>query len=215
MKKIIITFFSLFFAVALIIGIINYKEKNKKIEEDYHEETAQIIENQSKEENETIIINIEKKAEKEERVENKKDAATLTQEIYNINGPIGRLYIPKTGLNTEIYSNVTVDKMEEMPCFLYTTGGLNKIGTTLLVGHNRMNGKLFSDNDELEEGDEFYFKDIEGKELKYIVYSKTIKIDGDISFVREEVNNPTIALSCCTDNNDDYRIVILAKSEEI
>ena len=36
------------------------------------------------------------------------DAATLTQNIYNMNSEIGTLYIPRTGLTTPIFSNSSV-----------------------------------------------------------------------------------------------------------
>ena len=65
--------------------------------------------------------------------------------------------------------------MKTMACFLYTTGGLNKKGVTLIVGHNMRNGRLFSNNKKLSKGDVFYFTDYTGKKLKYTIYSKTIK----------------------------------------
>ena len=141
------------------------------------------------------------------------DAATLTQNIYNMNSEIGTLYIPKTGLTTPIFSNSSVSQMEKMPCFLYTTGGLNKPGATLIVGHNKRNGKLFSNNKKIEVGDEFYFKDYEGVELKYNVYSKFTTTDGDMSFLNPDETSPVIALSCCTDANDENRIIILGRAE--
>ena len=141
------------------------------------------------------------------------DAATLTQNIYNMNSEIGTLYIPRTGLTTPIFSNSSVSQMEKMPCFLYTTGGLNKPGATLIVGHNKRNGKLFSNNKKIEVGDEFYFKDYEGVELKYNVYSKFTTTDGDMSFLNPDETSPVIALSCCTDANDENRIIILGRAE--
>ena len=176
--------------------------------------------------NETLIVGIENKnednksEEKKEEVkkEEKKDeivldAATLTQQIYSMDSEIGTLYIPRTGLNTAVYSNSAVSKMEKMPCFLYTTGGLNKPGATLIVGHNRRNGKLFSNNKKIQEGDEFYFKDYEGNELKYIVYKKFTTTDGDMSFLDPNETKPVIALSCCTDANDENRIIVLGRAE--
>ena len=152
--------------------------------------------------------------QKEEKHENQpQDPATLTQNIYNMNSEIGTLYIPRTGLTTSVYSNSSVSKMEKMPCFLYTTGGLNKPGATLIVGHNRRNGKLFSNNKKIQEGDEFYFKDYEGNELKYVVYSKFITTDGDMSFLDSNETKPVIALSCCTDANDENRIIVLGRAE--
>lgn len=182
-------------------------------------ENISVIDNQNK----TLLVGIEnnnKKEVKNEEVkkEEKKDevvldAATLTQQIYDMNSEIGTLYIPRTGLTTSIYSNSSVSQMEKMPCFLYTTGGLNKPGATLIVGHNKRNGKLFSNNKKIEEGDEFYFKDFEGKELKYVVYSKFITTDGDMTFLDPAETKPVIALSCCTDANDENRIIVLGRAE--
>lgn len=182
-------------------------------------EDISVIDNQNK----TLLVGIEnnnKKEVKNEEVkkEEKKDevvldAATLTQQIYDMNSEIGTLYIPRTGLTTSIYSNSSVSQMEKMPCFLYTTGGLNKPGATLIVGHNKRNGKLFSNNKKIEEGDEFYFKDFEGKELKYVVYSKFITTDGDMTFLDPAETRPVIALSCCTDANDENRIIVLGRAE--
>ena len=146
-------------------------------------------------------------------VEQEQDAAKLTQDIYSLNSSIGTLYIPKTKLNTSVYCNSSVSQMEKMPCFLYTNGGINKKGITLIVGHNRRNWKIFSNNKKIEQGDEFYFTDLEGKKLKYIVYSKFITKENDTSFLNGNFEVPTIALSCCTDASDDNRIIILGKSE--
>ena len=183
-------------------------------------EDISVIDNQNK----ALLVGIENNNQKEEvkkeevKKEEKKDevvldAATLTQQIYAMNSEIGTLYIPRTGLTTSIYSNSSVSQMEKMPCFLYTTGGLNKPGATLFVGHNKRNGKLFSNNKKIEEGDEFYFKDFEGKELKYVVYSKFITTDGDMTFLDPAETKPVIALSCCTDANDENRIIVLGRAE--
>lgn len=145
--------------------------------------------------------------------EPKKDDATLTQEIYNLNSTIGTLYIPKTKLKISVYCNSDSAKLEKMPGFLYTTGGLNKTGTTLFVGHNRRNGRIFSNNKKLQIGDIFYFTDYEGKQLKYTIYSKFIASSSDVSFLNNQVDSPTIALSCCTDASDDNRIIILGAAK--
>lgn len=150
---------------------------------------------------------------KEENNETEKSAAVLTEEVYTLNSNIGTLYIPKTRLNTSVYCNPSVSQMERMPCFLYTSGGINKKGITLIVGHNRRNGKMFANNKKIEQGDEFYFTDLEGTKLKYIVYSKFITKEDDTSFLNGNFDVPTIALSCCTDASDDNRIIILGKSE--
>ena len=203
--------FTIIFTIRFSVG--------RKYSTNSESENISVIDNQNK----TLLVGIEnnnKKEVKNEEVkkEEKKDevvldAATLTQQIYDMNSEIGTLYIPRTGLTTSIYSNSSVSQMEKMPCFLYTTGGLNKPGATLIVGHNKRNGKLFSNNKKIEEGDEFYFKDFEGKELKYVVYSKFITTDGDMTFLDPAETKPVIALSCCTDANDENRIIVLGRAE--
>ncbi len=220
-KVLFILFFIAIILIMIVIFIFAKFNKNLKKEQATNlnvEEQQNIIDGNDIREENTLIFSIERKEEQEEELEDKVqkqtvDAATLTNEIYSMNKEIGTLYIPKTGLTTAIYSSVNVEKMELMPCFLYTTGGLNKIGVTLFVGHNRMNGKLFSENRKLEEGDKFYFKDNEGNELKYVIYSKFITTESDTSYLSDNVDKPTIALSCCTDENNQNRIIILGKSE--
>ena len=204
--------FTIIFTIRFSVG--------RKYSTNSESENISVIDNQNK----ALLVGIENNNQKEEekkeevKKEEKKDevvldAATLTQQIYAMNSEIGTLYIPRTGLTTSVYSNSSVSQMEKMPCFLYTTGGLNKPGATLIVGHNRRNGKLFSNNKKIQEGDEFYFKDYEGKELKYVVYSKFTTTDGDMTFLDPAETKPVIALSCCTDANDENRIIVLGRAE--
>ena len=219
--KIILLFFIATIIIISIILYLNIKaNKNKNVIEINNTAGGAIIEKTD----EPMVVEIgktgennQKDAENSNKEENKNtqplDAATLTQNIYNMNSEIGTLYIPKTGLTTAVFSNSSVSQMEKMPCFLYTTGGLNKPGATLIVGHNKRNGKLFSNNKKIEVGDEFYFKDYEGVELKYNVYSKFTTTDGDMSFLNPDETSPVIALSCCTDANDENRIIILGRAD--
>ena len=216
--KIILLFFIATIIIISIILYLNIKaNKNKNVIEINNTVGNSIIEKTD----EPMVVELGNNIKTEEKTQpeaenNKKeeskntqtqDAATLTQNIYNMNSEIGTLYIPRTGLTTAVYSNSSVSQMEKMPCFLYTTGGLNKPGATLIVGHNKRNGKLFSNNKKIEVGDEFYFKDYEGVELKYNVYSKFTTTDGDMSFLNPDETSPVIALSCCTDANDENRII--------
>ena len=222
--KIILLFFIVIIIIISIIVYLNIKaNKNKNAIEINNTVGNSIIEKTD----EPMVVELENNIKTEEKTQpeaenNKKeenkntqpqDAATLTQNIYNMNSEIGTLYIPKTGLTTPIFSKSSVSQMEKMPCFLYTTGGLNKPGATLIVGHNRRNGKLFSNNKKIEVGDEFYFKDYDGVELKYNVYSKFTTTDGDMSFLNPDETSPVIALSCCTDANDENRIIILGRAD--
>ena len=124
---------------------------------------------------------------------------------------IGTIEIPKTNVNLPILKSVTVSGMEVATCFLYSTGSINNKGTTIIVGHNYQNGKLFSNNNKLQIGDIIYITTSDGNKRSYTIYDKFVTTPDDLSYVdRNTTNQPEIALSCCT-NDEQGRIVILAK----
>ena len=100
--KYVIIMLAIPIALIIIILILNSnKKETTNIEEN---QTIALQENSIKEESkdEVIVIGLDQKEEivqevkEDPKPEPPKDAATLTQEVYNINGPIGTLYIPKT-----------------------------------------------------------------------------------------------------------------------
>ena len=214
---------ALIIILLIIVSIIAYKIISNK-----NKETVPAVANKA--EDDVLVIGIDKKNQEQNNVtgekqqetkepepepepEPEKDASTLTQDIYNMNASIGTIYIPKTKIRLEVYSSTDVKKMEKMPAFLYTSGGLNQPGITLLVGHNKRNGKIFSNNKKLSEGDVFYFTDYEGNEKEYTIYSKFTTTSDDTAFLNGDYTSPTMALSCCTDASDDNRIIILGRAE--
>lgn len=220
-KYIIITLIILLLIAISIILTIKYiatKQTDSPITEPSNtsEENIMVIGMDKTKENETTSNTTEEpttEKEPEPEPEPAKDASALTEEIYNMNTTIGTLYIPKTKINTEVYCNSDPKKMEKMPAFLYTTGGLNQTGITLFVGHNKRNGKIFSNNKKLAVGDVFYFTDYEGNEKKYTIYSKFITTSDDTSYLNTNVENPTIVLSCCTDASDNNRIIVIGRAD--
>lgn len=206
---------SVFFIIAVAVLLIIFNSKirvNNQLETENTASEELTID----EEDEPIIAKIEKHVEEvEEDPEYIKTPADITQEIQELDINIGTLNIPKINFNSEVYCKQDVNKMEEMPCMLYTNQGPNKPGVTILVGHNRENGTLFSNNNLLEENDELYFTDINGDTKKYIVYSKFVTDNDDISFYNTPSEVPIIAMQCClTANNSDKVTIIMAKSEE-
>ena len=198
--------------VAVVIIIVNSKIKaNSQTElENTTIEGATIDED-----DEPIIAIIEKKDEEVEDTEYIKTPADITQEIQELDINIGTLNIPKINFNSEVYCKQNANKMETMPCMLYTNQGPNKPGVTILIGHNRENGTLFSNNNLLEENDELYFTDINGDTKKYVVYSKFVTDNNDVSFYNTHSEVPIIAMQCClTANTSDKVIIIMAKAEE-
>lgn len=123
---------------------------------------------------------------------------------------IGKIEIPKTGVDMYVLSNQTVGGMEIAACKLYSTGELNKSGKTLIVGHNYRNGKLFSNNDKLNNGDIIKITTLDGMIKTYTIYNKIITTPEDVSFLLEDSEMPEIILSSCSDDNIS-RIVIMAR----
>lgn len=98
--KYIIISLSIILLITLVICII--LKVNKKDDSNIVENTEVMsaqneveTKKQSKSKENVMVIGMEKEEEQEQEPP-KKDAAQLTQEIYNINGPIGNLNIPKT-----------------------------------------------------------------------------------------------------------------------
>ena len=125
---------------------------------------------------------------------------------------LGKIEIPKTGVNLPILSRQTIGGMDIAPCCLYSTGSLNYNGKTLICGHNLKDGKIFSNNNKLQIGDKIYITTLDGKKVEYVIYSKEILIPEDVSYFDERKSEkPQIILSSCTDD-EEKRIVIIAKA---
>ncbi len=195
--------------VAIFLIVLGKKiKKTEPADPNYAEEQIN--------EDKPIIATIERKTEEiEEEPEYVPTPADITQGIQEQDINIGTLNIPKINYNSEVYCKQNANKMEVMPCMLYTNEGPNKPGVTILVGHNRENGTLFSNNYLLEENDEFYFTDLEGEKKKYIIYSKFVTANDDVSFYNNPSEVPIIAMQCClTAKNSDQVLIIMAKAEE-
>ena len=94
---------------------------------------------------------------------------------------------------------------------MYSTGSINKKGRTAIIGHNYQNGKLFSNNSNLEIGDTITITTNDGIKKTYTIYEKFITTPEDTDYlVKNLTNEPEIALSTCT-NDEQNRLIILAR----
>ena len=140
-KKILIVSFLILIILISIVGTIIFKTLKRKPEPEPKPE-----QNVETEENVLVIgldntIKEEPEPEPEPEPEGPSTPAEWTTSIEAMGTEIGNLYIPRTKLNTPVYCKQSPEKMEKMPCFLYTSGGLNKPGVTCITGHNRRNRK--------------------------------------------------------------------------
>lgn len=89
--------------------------------------------------------------------------------------------------------------------------GVNKIGNTVLAGHNYRNGTFFSNNKKLAIGDKIYLTDTSGKKVTYTIYKKYQTDANDFSYATRDTNGlREISVSTCTDDSS-ARLILWAK----
>lgn len=123
---------------------------------------------------------------------------------------IGKIEIPKTKLSCAVYEEATAEAISKGIGMLYGNG-INKVGNTVLVGHNYRNGTFFSNNKKLENGDKIYLTDTSGKKVTYVIYKKYTTTTNDFDYAeRDTKGKREISLSTCTDDSNN-RLIIWAK----
>ena len=130
---------------------------------------------------------------------------------------IGNLEIPKIELKTKILSETTKRSLEIAVAQIYTTGGLNQPGNTVIYGHNYRNTLFFSRNDELVVGDKFYITDMDNNKKTYQIYNIFETTSTDTSFYARSASDTEgkaeVTLSTCTDNasTTDKRLIVIGR----
>lgn len=125
---------------------------------------------------------------------------------------VGTIQIPAINLNYPILETVSKNSIETSVAMLYGAG-INKVGNTVIIGHNYRNGLFFSNNKKLKNGDKIYITDNDGNKLTYTIYNKFETSPDDADFYNRDTNGkPEITLSTCTDDSK-ARLIIFAKTE--
>lgn len=125
---------------------------------------------------------------------------------------IGTIEIPKIKLSYPILEEASKTAIEKSVAMLYGVGP-NKVGNTLIIGHNYRNGQFFSNNKNLSIGDKVYITDLSGQKLSYTIYDKFETTTEDTEFLTRNTNGAReISLQTCTDDGS-LRLIILAKCD--
>lgn len=125
---------------------------------------------------------------------------------------LGTIDIPKTDVHYPILANVSKNSIEVAVAVQYGPGP-NKVGNTIIVGHNYRNGQFFSNNKKLVVGDAVYITDLDGNKIKYIIYNKYETTPEDTDYmVRSTDGKREISLSTCTDDSKK-RLILWAREE--
>ena len=148
-----------------------------------------------------------------ETTENTSDNGVVAKQTYKGYAVAGKIEIPKTKLNMVVLDRSTKESMEVAVGIAYGPG-LNKVGNTVILGHNYRNNSFFSNNDKIEEGDPIYITDSEtGTRIKYVVYNKYVAGSDEFDYAtRDTAGKREISLSTCTDDVKS-RLIIWAKEE--
>lgn len=126
---------------------------------------------------------------------------------------VGAIEIPKTNVNLPILKQMGPKAMNTAVVMQYGPGP-NKVGNTVIAGHNYRNGQFFSNNYKLENGDTIYITDNNGQRLRYTIYNKYETTPEDADYMeRDTGGKPEISLTTCTDDSK-ARIIIWAKLAE-
>lgn len=131
----------------------------------------------------------------------------------------GYIEIPSIKLSPEkmpILERFNSGSSEVAPGINYGPG-LNKVGNTVVFGHNYRNGTHFSNIEKLKVGDAIYVTDLYNghQRVKYTIYNVFQTAANDFDYASESTNGAkVISLSTCygDDNNED-RTVVQARAE--
>ncbi|MBR3325141.1 MAG: sortase [Clostridia bacterium] len=140
------------------------------------------------------------------------DNSKLAKKTYKGFTMDGILEIPKINLRYPILDRATDASMKVAVGINY--GTLNKVGNTVIMGHNSKNGLFFSNLNKLSKGDPVYVTDNDDLKIKYIIYNiyETSAEDLDY-FTRDTAGKREISLSTCLEDSSQ-RLVIWAREEE-
>lgn len=201
-------------AIVAIIGYFGYKILTEDSKEKAAKSTLEEFDSKySKNKNNTGNGDSNETTELNAVETNSSSGDKVFMEGYEV---VAKIRIPAISIEYPILNEVTRKSLDTAICLLYTTGGINKVGNTVYIGHNYRNSLFFSKNDQLEEGDKVYITDTSGEEVAYTIYDMFETTSTDTSFYQRETNGKReITLSTCTDDasTTEKRLIVLARED--
>ena len=125
---------------------------------------------------------------------------------------MGKIEIPAIELEYPVLERATKLSLEQSVGIM-TGPGLNKVGNTVIAGHNYRNGTFFSRNKDLKEEDLIYITDTDGNRVKYTIYNIYYTSREHADYIRRDTaGKREITLTPCTDDSKN-RLIIWAKED--
>lgn len=137
------------------------------------------------------------------------DTNSLIYKNYRVEG---KLEMPTVNLRYPVLEQMTNANELEVSVAIQYGVGLNKVGNTVIIGHNYRSGLFFGSNKNMQIGDSVYITDsTTGTKVEYKIYDKFTTEESDTSyFNRNTEGKREVSLVTCQSNNK-YRLVILAR----
>lgn len=137
------------------------------------------------------------------------DTNSLTYRDYKVEG---KLEMPTVNLRYPVLEQMTNANELEVSVAIQYGVGLNKVGNTVIIGHNYRSGLFFGSNKNMQIGDSVYITDTAtGTKVEYKIYNKFTTEESDTSYFNRNTDGKReVSLVTCQSNNK-YRLVILAR----
>lgn len=208
----------LIIGIVVIIAVIGFFTfdyiRNSKIKDEASEAVGKFegnVENKEKPETneiDDVILNIEV----ENIIINTDGSSNNGEKMYKGFPQVGTIQIPKINLEYPILKDAS-KKAIEVSVAVNGGPGLNKVGNTIIIGHNYRNGTFFSNNKNLSEGDKIYITDELGQKVEYTIYNIFTTEPEDSDYMdRDTGGKREITLVTCTDDTKS-RLIICAKAD--
>lgn len=137
---------------------------------------------------------------------------TNNENLYKGFVAVGTIEIPKIDLKYIVLESATKDSIE-VSVAVDSGPGLNKIGNTVIVGHNYRNGTFFSNLKNVSNEDKVYITDKSGERVTYTVYNISTIAPEDSDYMDINTNGKReVTLKTCTDDTKS-RLIINARAD--
>ncbi len=137
------------------------------------------------------------------------DTKALTYRGYKVDG---KIEMPTVNLRYPVLEQMTNANELEVSVAIQYGVGLNKVGNTVIIGHNYRSGLFFGSNKNMQIGDSIFITDsATGTRVEYKIYDKYTVEESNTSYFNRNTNGKReVSLVTCQSNNK-YRLVILAR----
>ena len=126
---------------------------------------------------------------------------------------IGRIVIPKIGVDYPILSDTSVELLKVSVCKFHG-GNPNEVGNLCIAGHNHRNNRFFSKVDTLSVGDIIEITDLSKRTIQYEIYDIHTVNENDRSDTTQYTNGrKEVTLITCTDDGEQRIIVRSAEKK--